>query len=78
MPVYKKGNRFYTIVTNYSELFRDTIIEKRVVKGGTWRHPNALARRPMAENEYSPNVGFRCAMAYHGLPVKKKYKVKWR
>ena len=76
--LYKNADRFYYLVQHCDYLFRDTIMEKRIVKGGTWRHPDALSRRAMAENEYSPNVGFRCVMAYNSLPVKKKYRVKWR
>lgn len=50
---------------------------KRVVRGGTWKNPGTWQREAMAEDSSSALVGFRCVMNYTGMPVSKKYKVKW-
>jgi hypothetical protein len=51
----------------------------RVVKGGSWKQPDANARQKMKEDEASPNVGFRAVITYPNIPLKnKKYRVKWR
>lgn len=59
--------------------FTDTANNYRVVKGGSWKVPNAHKREKMHENDASPNIGFRAVITYTGFPVyKKKYKVKWK
>jgi formylglycine-generating enzyme len=50
---------------------------KRVVRGGTWKNPGTWQRESMSEDSSSALVGFRCVMNYAGMPVNKKYKVKW-
>lgn len=50
---------------------------QRLVKGGTWKNPGKQ-RMPLAETESNVEVGFRVVLPYTGLPVNKKYKVKWK
>lgn len=51
--------------------------QKRVVRGGTWKNPGTSQREALTEDSSSALVGFRCVMNYAGMPVNKKYKVKW-
>ena len=48
----------------------------RVVKGGTWSHTGNF-RMAMSDSLASNMVGFRCILPYSGVPITKKYKVKW-
>lgn len=54
----------------------DGEIRKRVVRGGTWRSTGDF-RSYISEDQHSPTVGFRCILPYTGIPVDRKYKVKW-
>jgi hypothetical protein len=79
IPLTKNNNGdFFSVQYNYDVIRFDSVKYNRVVKGGTWRKPDGHARIGMPQNQYSPNVGFRCVMAYTSLPVKKGYKVKWK
>jgi formylglycine-generating enzyme len=53
-------------------LHTDGQIRERVVKEASG------ARLGLREDEYDPNVGFRCVLPYTGTPVMKGYKVKWK
>jgi hypothetical protein len=50
----------------------------RVVKSGTWRNASTTARESMKETDASADVGFRLVIPYLGMPLEKKYMVKWK
>jgi len=52
------------------------VYNKRAYITGTWDSPGTKVKYKF-EHHSAHNIGFRCVLPYTGLPVEKRFKVKW-
>ncbi len=72
------GIYYETLTPKYEQVTNEDHQQYKLIRGGTWESPNFKNREFMLADSGSSDVGFRVLLPYTNMPVKEKYKVKWK
>ncbi|MFT5724766.1 MAG: hypothetical protein ACI9JN_001888 [Bacteroidia bacterium] len=66
------------LIPKYAVVENDAHQQYKLIRGGTWEKPDFANREFMLADSGRSDVGFRVLLPYTNMPVKDKYKVKWK